>query len=112
MFDIRRNSSLPNSSFGFRSKFTLYPFQRALLYRHGKLVEVLEAGRHVRWGKGWALSTVDMRRRIETVNSQEILSQDGLAIKLSASCTYSVSDPRLALEGTESYQAAAHFSVQ
>jgi len=95
-----------------RQQFTVYTFQRGLLYRHGRLSELLEGGRHVRWGSGWSLTTVDMRRRIEMIGGQEILTQDGLAVKLSASCAYSVADPRLAIEETENYKTAAYLAVQ
>jgi regulator of protease activity HflC (stomatin/prohibitin superfamily) len=96
----------------FRHKFTVYVYQRGLLYRYGKLVAVLEAGRHVRWGGGWDMRTVDMRRRDEVIASQEILTKDGLAVRLSASCSYAVANPELALHTVDNYVGSAYLVVQ
>lgn len=96
----------------FRNRFTIFDYQRALLYRNGKYISLLEGGSHVRWGSGWSVSIVDMRRRIEVIGTQEILTQDGLGIRMSASCLYTLVDPRRAVEGVESYRDAAYLSVQ
>lgn len=100
------------SAMAIRSKYTIYTFQRGLLYRHGRFVALLDAGRHVRWGSGWHMTLVDMRRRIDTIGVQEILTQDGLAIRLSGSCIYAVANPVVAMEGSENYRDAAYLTVQ
>lgn len=96
----------------FRRKFTVFEYERGLLYRHGKLDAVLDGGRHVRWGGGWSMVTVDMRSRVEMIGTQEILTQDGLAVKLTASAEYHVVDPKLAVHATEAYQRSAYLAVQ
>ncbi len=95
-----------------RSKYTVYGYQRGLLYRHGQFIELLEGGKHVRWGSGWHLAVVDIRQRIEAVGAQEILTKDGLAIRVTAAAAYSVTDVRRAVEGVEKYREAAYLLVQ
>jgi regulator of protease activity HflC (stomatin/prohibitin superfamily) len=95
-----------------RSQFTIFDYENGLLYRHGNFLQVLKGGRHVRWGLGYTMTPVDMRLQMETVGNQEVLTKDGLAVKLYATVAYSVADARTAVEGVQSFQTAAYLSVQ
>jgi regulator of protease activity HflC (stomatin/prohibitin superfamily) len=64
-----------------------------LLYQHGKFIEVLAPGRHVRWGRNFALDAQDSRKAFLAVAGQEVLTSDNIAVKLSLVVTYQVADP-------------------
>lgn len=96
----------------FGQTFKVYVYQKGLLYRYGKLESVLDAGKHQRWGSGWEVRPVDMRRRDEVVALQEILTQDGLGVRLSAICSYSVENPEKAVHSVEDFKSAAYSIVQ
>ncbi|GAA1825979.1 hypothetical protein GCM10009682_52110 [Luedemannella flava] len=68
-------------------------WQRALLFTDGRLVRVLEPGRHRYSRVDDKVETVDMRRRITVVNGQELLTADGLSLRLSAHLGWRVADP-------------------
>ena len=47
---------------GFRHKFVVNESQCGLLYRHGRFVHTVNAGRHVVWGFGWTMNVMDLRK--------------------------------------------------
>lgn len=71
---------------------TVQPRERALVYRHGHLVEVLTSGRHRRvWGARYV--RVDVRDHLLTLSPQEVLTADGVTVKVTAAVRWSVADP-------------------
>ncbi|GAA1736270.1 hypothetical protein GCM10009681_03550 [Luedemannella helvata] len=68
-------------------------WQRVLLFVDGRLERVLEPGRHRYRRRGATLETVDTRRRITAVPGQELLTADGLSLRLSAQLSWRVVDP-------------------
>ena len=76
-----------------------------LLYHEGKLVEVLGAGRHIRWGRNFRIVPVDTRMSLLQVAGQEVLTADNVAVKLSVVLTMQIVD------AAKSVQAADNFSL-
>src|SRR5258708_21851358 len=87
------NSNEPVKARGFHHPFVIREYECGLLYRHGKFQARLEAGRHIRWGRGFALATVDLRRQIIPVAGQEVLSADNVGIKVSVAGSGQGGDP-------------------
>jgi regulator of protease activity HflC (stomatin/prohibitin superfamily) len=79
-------------------------FECGLLYRHGKFRTRLEAGRHVRWGFGYALATMDLRKQTFAVAGQEVLSADNVGLKVSVAVTVQVSDPVQAMHEVQDWR--------
>jgi regulator of protease activity HflC (stomatin/prohibitin superfamily) len=75
-----------------------------LLYHKGKFVEVLGAGRHVRWGRYFTLDSQDLRKAAMLVAGQEVLTADNVGLKLSLLVNYQVSDPAKAAHDTQNWQ--------
>ena len=46
----------------YRRAFLVPTGYVGLLYRKGKFVEVLQAGRHIRWGRGFTIDAQDTRK--------------------------------------------------
>lgn len=96
----------------FRHAFTVADGFAGLLYRDGKLVERLDAGRHVRWGCRFALSALDLRRAHLAIAGQEVLTADNVGLKLTLAVTYQVADPILASHATQSWYADLYHLAQ
>ena len=67
-----------------RHEFIVFESQVGLHYADGKLRGVLPPGRHVFWRKHVMVDNVDTRLQHVVVASQEVLTADGAAIRLSA----------------------------
>ncbi|HXH59907.1 MAG TPA: slipin family protein [Fimbriimonadaceae bacterium] len=57
---------------------------RALLFRYGKFVRQLEPGRFVAYGNGYTSRSVDMRAQSFAIGNQEIVTAEGIPVRLSA----------------------------
>ncbi len=75
--------------------FTVHESQAGLLYRYGKFVRTLSAGRHRAFGTGYSLDKVDMRQLSQVVGNQEVPTKDGVPVKVSLVVRFAVSDPYL-----------------
>lgn len=102
----------PAKARGFRHPFVVREFECGLLYRHGKFQERLEPGRHVRWGFGYALATVDLRKQTFAVAGQELLSSDNVGLKVSVAVTVQVTDPLKALHEVQDWRSHLYSTVQ
>ena len=71
-----------------------------LLYHKGKFVEVLGAGRHIRWGRHFTLDAQDLRKASLLVAGQEVLTADNVGLKASLLVAYQVTDPAKAAHTT------------
>lgn len=96
----------------FRHEFILQEGFAGLLYRHGKFVEALGAGRHIRWGRGFALTPVDQRKAFLDVAGQEVLTADNVGLKASLLVTYQVADPVKVLHSTQQWQTDLYHAAQ
>lgn len=97
---------------GFRHPFVVREFECGLLYWHGKFQARLAAGRHVRWGFGFAMTTVDLRKQTFPVAGQEVLSADNVGLKVSVAVTVQVADPLKAMHEVQDWRGHLYSTVQ
>jgi regulator of protease activity HflC (stomatin/prohibitin superfamily) len=97
---------------GFRHKFVVAEAHAGLLYRHGVFVRPICAGRHVIWGFGWSVNTIDLRRTSVVVPGQEVLTADSVGLKLSLLLTYQVTDPAKAAHETQNWYGDLYNAAQ
>src|SRR3954471_358626 len=76
-----------------------------LLYQHGKFVEQLAPGRHVRWGRNFTVDAQDTRKAFLVVAGQEVLTADNIAVKLSLISVYQITDPVKAAHETQNWHS-------
>lgn len=91
---------------------TVMEWQRVLLFVDGRLERVLEPGRHRYRAKRSELVTVEMRPRMLNVTGQELITQDGISLRVSVVATWAVSDPVVFETGAESSHGALYAAVQ
>jgi regulator of protease activity HflC (stomatin/prohibitin superfamily) len=93
-------------------KVTIYEFQRGILYSKGRFERVLEPGRYwLRAGDAY-VQTVDIRPAFATIPGQEVLSADGVALKMSLAARYEIADLRTAFVETQDVFTAFYLTLQ
>lgn len=91
---------------------TVFEYERGLLYVGGRFRSLLDPGQYWIWTPSRTVTKVDARPRIAAVPGQEVLTADGIAVKVSLVAQYRVSDPVVAINGQENYEAALHTELQ
>lgn len=95
----------------FNRKITVRSHERVLAYRDGRLERVLAPGRHRRRTRT-TLVRVDVRERIVTLAPQEVLTSDGVGLRVTAALVWSVTDPVAFQETSESPDAVVYLAAQ
>ena len=91
---------------------TVYEYQVGLLYKDGKLAKTLTAGRHLIFLSRQSLKMIDTRKLSLSVSNQEILCQDNLSLKVSATIVYRVENAALAVNSSTNYIDLLYFDIQ
>jgi regulator of protease activity HflC (stomatin/prohibitin superfamily) len=91
---------------------TVYEFERGLRYRRGRFVGVLEPGVYWATRRYGRISKVDVRPYYLVVPGQELLSLDGVGVKVSLAANIQVVDPEAALSKVQDYRAAVYAVLQ
>ncbi len=96
----------------FRYAFLVPEACAGLLYHKGKFVEVLMAGRHIRWGRQFTMGAQDLRKGALLVAGQEVLTADNVGLKISLLVIYQIADPAKAAHETQNWQGDLDNSAQ
>lgn len=91
---------------------TVMDWQRTLLFRDGRFERVLEPGRHGYRSRRTTLHTLDMRRRTSSISGQELLTSDGLTLRVSVLATWRIADPLAYLTVSDDADQALYTAVQ
>ena len=100
---------------GIRARFrrvTVFEYERGLLYVGGRFHALLEPGQYWIWAATRTVTKIDTRPRIAAVPGQEVLTADGIAVKVSIVASYRVADPVLAVNGQASYETSLYTELQ
>lgn len=95
----------------FVTVVTVRDYQRGLHYRQGRLVGLLSTGTHFAIRPITEIQLLDARPTLLTVPGQEILTSDGVALKISLTAHYVVADPVAALTNDQSWLAALYAAL-
>ncbi|MFI7612253.1 slipin family protein [Nonomuraea terrae] len=71
---------------------TVMEWQRVLMYVDGRLRRVLEPGRHRHRARRTTLLTVDLRPRLLNVPGQEVLTSDGVSVRVTVTARWKIAD--------------------
>jgi len=93
-------------------RVTVYEFQRALRYRKGRFLSVLGPGQYWILEPKTTITPVDVRPNFVTLMGQEVLTADGVPLKVSIAANYEMSDPQLAINGQANYAQALYLLLQ
>ncbi|WP_330178682.1 slipin family protein [Nocardia sp. NBC_01503] len=91
---------------------TVMDWQRTLLFRDGTLERVLEPGRHKYDADRCTLVSVEMRPRMLQLPGQELLTRDGLSVRVSLVADWVVTDPVAFTTGAQSAESVLYAAMQ
>ena len=91
---------------------TVYDYQRGLRYRTGRFSGLVDAGPHLSIRGFNEVRVLDARQTSLTVPGQEILTADGVALKISLTARYVIADPVAAVTGDQEYLRALYVALQ
>ena len=87
---------------------TVHDYERGLRFRQGRMVGLLDVGTHVALRPYTEIRLLDGRPTSITVPGQEILTSDGVALRVSLTARYVVADPVAAVTGDQNYVSALY----
>ena len=90
---------------------TVFPHERALEYVDGVCTRVLEPGRY-RPARRATYRRVHVLERIVTTAPQDVLTSDGVSVRVTAAIRWKVVDPRAYVETVADPAAAVYLAVQ
>ena len=100
---------LVRSSF---DRITVFEYERGLRYDKGRLTGVLEAGRYWIYRPTTLIHKIDVRPAFVSIGGQEVMSSDGVGIRVSLAAQYEIADPQVAVNEVEDYQGALYLHLQ
>jgi regulator of protease activity HflC (stomatin/prohibitin superfamily) len=93
-------------------RVTVYEYQKGLKYSRGHYAATLGAGQY------WILSAfssivpVDIRPQFVTIQGQDVLSADGVTLKVSLAAEFQVADPNVAINKNANFQNSLYLTLQ
>ena len=93
-------------------RVTVYEYERGLKYVKGVFKEVVEPGQHWYVSVFTTVRKIDVRPKFITLPGQEVLSADGVTLKVSLAASYEVENPNVAVNDVQDYEAALYLHLQ
>lgn len=94
------------------AKITVMEYERAVRLVDGRVVDVLGPGRHRYRGRRTTLRRMDIRPRLLTVPGQEVLTSDGIAVRVTLVLRVAITDPAAYLTASQDAHAEVYASAQ
>ncbi len=93
-------------------RVTILEYERGLMYVKGRLGKALEPGQYWYSPLFAVIQKLDIRPRFASITGQEVLSADGVTLKVSLAANYEIADPLWAIHKTQSFQDALYLELQ
>jgi regulator of protease activity HflC (stomatin/prohibitin superfamily) len=90
----------------------VYEYQRGLRYTKGRYVGTLDPGRYWIASKSSAIVPVDVRPEFITIQGQDVLSADGVTLKVSLAAEFQVADPNIAINKNSNFRGSLYLTLQ
>ncbi len=92
-------------------RVTVYEYQRALRYQKGRFTKTLGPGQY--WTSIFSsIVPVDTRPEFMTIQGQDVLSSDGVTLKVSLAAEFQVVDPDVAINKNANFRTSLYLSLQ
>lgn len=91
---------------------TVHDYERGLRYRSGRFTGLVDPGAHVTIPPLSEVRLLDGRPASMTIEGQEVLTADGVPLKVSLVARYVVGDPVAAVTGDQSYLRSLYLDLQ
>src|SRR5258705_3581351 len=93
-------------------RVTVFEYEQGLRYRGGRFAGVLGAGRHWIYRPSTVIRRVDIRPKFVSLGGQEVLSSDGVTLKVTIAARYEIADAGVAINKVENYEEALYLTLQ
>jgi len=93
-------------------RVTVFEYEQGLRYRGGRFAGVVGPGLHWIYRPTTMIRKVDVRPRFVSLGGQEILSSDGVTLKVTIAARYEIADAGIAINKVENYQEALYLTLQ
>ena len=93
-------------------RITVLEYERGLKYAKGKFKSVVEPGQHWYMPFFTIIQKLDVRPRFVSITGQEVLSSDGVTLKVSLAANFEITDPNIAINKVQSFQEALYLELQ
>jgi len=94
------------------NRIILFEYEKGIKYFCGKYQKILEPGEYWFLPYFTTITRVDIRPRFLSITGQEVLSSDGVTLKVSIAAKYEISDPYTAVVKNFSYSEGAYLLLQ
>lgn len=91
---------------------TIFEYERGLKYHKGKFIGLINPGQYWIFTLNSTIQKIDTRPNYITVGGQEVLTSDGISIKVSIAANYQIEDPIIAAHKVEDYYQALYLMLQ
>lgn len=91
---------------------TVHDYERGLRYRRGRFSGLVDPGSHIVIRPFNDVRVLDGRPAFITVEGQEVLTSDGVAVKVSLAARYVVGDPVAAVTADQDFRRSLHLELQ
>jgi regulator of protease activity HflC (stomatin/prohibitin superfamily) len=93
-------------------RVTVFEFERGLRYRRGRFIGTLQPGTHWVTRRGGTITKVDVRPYVLAIPGQELLTSDGIGVKVSLIAGVEVVDPAAAINQVQNYTTTLYALIQ
>jgi regulator of protease activity HflC (stomatin/prohibitin superfamily) len=90
----------------------VYEYQKALKYQKGRYTATLDPGQYWVSSLSTLVVPVDVRSEFITIQGQDVLTADGVTIKISLAAEFQVIDPNLAVNKTANFRSNLYLGLQ
>ena len=91
---------------------TIHDYERGLRFTRGRLIGLVPSGTHLNVAPFSEIQVLDARPTAMVVEGQEVMTADGVPVKVSLAARYVVSDPVAAFTGDADYRRALYLMLQ
>ncbi len=93
-------------------RITILEYEKGLKYFQGKFKAVIGPGQYWYVPFFVVIQKIDVRPRFVSITGQEVLSSDGVTLKVSLAANYEISDANVAINKSQSFQEALYLELQ
>jgi len=93
-------------------RITILDYERGLRYARGKFTGVMGPGQYWYLPFFVMIRKVDVRPRFVSITGQEVLSADGVTLKVSLAANYEIVAPHTAINSAQDFQEALYLELQ
>jgi regulator of protease activity HflC (stomatin/prohibitin superfamily) len=90
----------------------VYEYQKALQYKKGRYIATLDPGQYWIVSLFSSIVPVDIRPEFITIQGQDVLSADGVTLKVSLAAEFHVADPNVAINKNVNFRTSLYLTLQ